>query len=87
MHYVYLIRSERYPKQQYVRLTRNVKQRLLDHNQGRSPHTAKLCPWILVAYFVITTATQCDIFISGHADQIRDFGSRQLRLPRGQEPH
>ena len=54
MHYVYLLKSERYPKQQYVGLTRDLKQRLLDHNRGQSPHTAKFYPWVLVAYFAFS---------------------------------
>jgi predicted GIY-YIG superfamily endonuclease len=51
MHYVYLLKSEPYPKQQYVGLTRDLRKRLRDHNHGHSPHTSKFCPWILVAYF------------------------------------
>jgi putative endonuclease len=51
MHYVYLLRSESYPNQQYIGSTQNLRQRFLEHNSGRSPHTAKFCPWLLVAYF------------------------------------
>ena len=51
MHYVYLLRSESNPKQPYVGFTRDLRQRMQDHNEGRSPHTKKFRPWILVAYF------------------------------------
>jgi predicted GIY-YIG superfamily endonuclease len=51
MYYVYLLQSEQHPKQQYVGQTRDLRQRLKEHNEGRSPHTAKFYPWILVAYF------------------------------------
>jgi putative endonuclease len=51
MHYVYLLKSESHPKQPYVGSTGDLRQRLKDHNEGRSPHTAKFRPWILVAYF------------------------------------
>ena len=51
MYYVYLLRSESYPRQSYVGLTSNLKERIKEHNEGRSPHTAKFRPWILVAYF------------------------------------
>jgi predicted GIY-YIG superfamily endonuclease len=51
MHYVYLLKSETHPKQPYVGATRDLRQRLKDHNEGRSPHTAKFRPWLLVAYF------------------------------------
>src|SRR5260370_40517045 len=44
MHYLYLLRSESYPKQPYVGLTRDFRKRLIGHNSGRSPHTAKFCP-------------------------------------------
>jgi putative endonuclease len=51
MYYVYLLRSESHPKQPYVGLTRDLIQRMKDHSEGRSPHTKKFRPWILVAYF------------------------------------
>jgi len=51
MHYVYLLQSQSNPRQQYIGLTRDLRQRLKGHNEGRSPHTAKFYPWILVAYF------------------------------------
>jgi len=47
----YLLKSESYPRQPYVGSTSNLKQRLKEHNEGRSPHTAKFRPWVLVAYF------------------------------------
>ncbi len=49
MHYVYL--SESHPDEQYVGCTTDLKQRLLRHNRGHSPHTAKFAPWQLVTYF------------------------------------
>ena len=51
MQYVYLLRSKSNPKEQYVGCTTDLKQRILDHNHGHSPHTAKFTPWELVAYF------------------------------------
>lgn len=50
MHYAYLLRSESHPNQQYIGSTQNLKQRILAHNRGCSPHTSKFCPWLLVAY-------------------------------------
>jgi tRNA U34 5-carboxymethylaminomethyl modifying GTPase MnmE/TrmE len=35
--------------QPYVGLTRDLRQRLRDHNEGRSQHTAKFRPWIPIA--------------------------------------
>jgi len=51
MYYVYLLQSESNPKQVYVASTRDLRQRLRQHNEGRSPHTAKFPPWTLLAYF------------------------------------
>jgi putative endonuclease len=51
MYYVYLLKSESHPSEQYVGLTRDLRRRLSYHNCGRSPHTAKFCPWFLIAYF------------------------------------
>ena len=36
MHYVYLLKSERYPKQQYIGLTSDLRKRLLEHNNAKS---------------------------------------------------
>jgi putative endonuclease len=51
MHYVYLLKSETHPRKQYIGSTRDLRGRLKAHNEGRSPHTAKFRPWLLVAYF------------------------------------
>jgi predicted GIY-YIG superfamily endonuclease len=48
---VYLLQSEQHPQQQYVGQTRDLRQRLKEHNEGRSPHAAKFYPWILVTHF------------------------------------
>jgi predicted GIY-YIG superfamily endonuclease len=48
--YVYVITSAHFRQQHYVGVTDDLKQRLADHNAGRSPHTAKFKPWHLVAY-------------------------------------
>lgn len=50
MVYVYLIESVHQRQQHYVGFTENMKQRLADHNDGKSPHTRKFKPWNLVAY-------------------------------------
>ncbi len=48
--FVYLIRSISNPSRHYVGLTWDVSSRLLSHNQGQSPHTARHRPWRLVVY-------------------------------------
>lgn len=50
MIYVYLIESVHQRQKHYVGITHDLKQRLADHNEGKSPHTGKFKPWHLVAY-------------------------------------
>ncbi|MBM3514296.1 MAG: GIY-YIG nuclease family protein [Alphaproteobacteria bacterium] len=50
MWYVYIIRSETDPDQEYTSATANLKKRIADHNFGRSLHTSKFRPWSLIWY-------------------------------------
>ena len=50
MHYVYLIRSVSFPDKTYIGFSEDLKQRLTDHNAGKSIHTSKYAPWELVSY-------------------------------------
>jgi putative endonuclease len=50
MWYVYIIRSINFPDQEYTGASEEPKQRLADHNAGRSTHAAKFKPWKLVWY-------------------------------------
>jgi predicted GIY-YIG superfamily endonuclease len=50
MHYVYLIQSENERGQHYVGQTRDLKTRMVEHNAGKSTHTARYRPWNLVCY-------------------------------------
>ena len=54
MHYVYLIRSIKYPQQIYIGLTDNPQARLKKHNEGGFPHTAKFKPWVLQTYLAFS---------------------------------
>ena len=62
MHYAYLLRSKSHPSEQYVGATNDLKKRLLDHNRGDSPHTAKFIPWELVAYFAFQEKAKATAF-------------------------
>ena len=55
MFYVYLIKSIRYPEQRYVGMTDDLRQRLKDHNAGRSLHTSKYKPWVLINYIAFSS--------------------------------
>lgn len=73
MHYVYLLESEAFTGQRYIGLTTDLKQRLADHNAGKSPHTSKYMPWRLVTYVAFSDAEKARAFErylksgSGHA--------------------
>ena len=50
MYYVYLIRSISFPDKTYTGYSEDLKQRMVDHNAGKSTHTSKYVPWELVSY-------------------------------------
>ncbi len=54
MKYIYLIQSISHLDQRYVGITSNIKKRLQAHNEGRSPHTLKYKPWIIVTYIAFS---------------------------------
>ncbi len=47
-HYVYILRNQ--SGHQYVGLTENVENRLIKHNEGGVPSTAKYRPWTIVNF-------------------------------------
>ncbi len=79
MHYVYLLQSERFPDQRYIGVTSDLKQRIPDHNAGKSPHTSKFAPWRLVTYVAFSDKHKAETFErylksgSGHAFAKRRF--------------
>jgi predicted GIY-YIG superfamily endonuclease len=69
MYYVYLLKSGSFPRQLYVGSTSNLKQRIKKYNDGRSLHTAKFGPWILVAYLAFRAQKD-----SNHIREISEVG-------------
>ncbi|HKY19501.1 MAG TPA: GIY-YIG nuclease family protein [Rhizomicrobium sp.] len=73
MHYVYLLQSEAIENQRYIGVTSDLKQRLSQHNAGKSPHTSKCLPWTLVTYIAFSDLQKAEAFEhylksgSGHA--------------------
>jgi predicted GIY-YIG superfamily endonuclease len=73
MRYVYLLESEAFEGQRYVGVTSDLRQRLLDHNAGKSPYTSKYGPWKLVTYVAFSNEQKAEGFErylksgSGHA--------------------
>jgi predicted GIY-YIG superfamily endonuclease len=79
LYYVYLIESFSAQGERYVGITADLKQRLQEHNAGKSSHTSKFRPWELTAYIAFTDRAKADAFErylksgSGHA-----FASKHL---------
>ena len=73
MRYVYLLQSEADIGQRYVGVTSDLRQRLGEHNAGKSPHTSKYVPWKLVTYVAFSDEGKAETFErylksgSGHA--------------------
>ncbi len=72
-HYVYLIERLSAQAERYVGMTTDLKQRLREHDQGKSSHTAKFRPWKLITYVAFTDRAKAEAFErylksgSGHA--------------------
>jgi putative endonuclease len=77
--YVYLLESGTSRGQRYVGITSDLRQRLVDHNAGKSAHTSKYTPWRLVTYVAFSDKQKAEAFErylksgSGHA-----FARRRL---------
>jgi putative endonuclease len=73
VYYVYLIESLSAHGERYVGMTTDLKQRLREHNQGKSSHTTKFSPWKLTTYIGFTDRGKAEAFErylksgSGHA--------------------
>ena len=50
MYYTYIIKSVSHSSQSHIGFTSNLKQRLIDHNSGKSPHANKFKPGQLDFY-------------------------------------
>ena len=73
MRYVYLAQSESFLDRRGVGIISNLKQRLVGHNAGKSPHTSKYVSWKLVTCIVFSDNQEAETFErylksgSGHA--------------------
>lgn len=62
MHYVYILQSEQDTSQLYYGQTTDLKKRLMAHNAGQSPHTARYKPWIIVWYGAFSSEEKAAAF-------------------------
>jgi putative endonuclease len=78
MHHVYLLESVN-ERRRYIGRTTDLKRRLLEHNEGRSPHTAKHRPWNLVSYHAFAgekLAVEFELYLKSGSG--RAFARRHL---------
>ena len=81
MYYTYIIRSLKETDQVYIGATSDLKQRLRDHNNGHSAHTAKYAPWAIECYVAFPQkqiAYDFEIYLKSHAG--RAFAAKRLRV-------
>jgi predicted GIY-YIG superfamily endonuclease len=86
MWYVYIIRSVSWAGQEYTGATSDLKQRLRDHNAGRSKHTSRYAPWQLAWYCGFhdkSQALEFEKYLKSHSG--RAFASKRL-TPRTAVP-
>ena len=79
MWYVYVIRSNDFPGQEYTGATTDLKARLADHNAGRSSHTSKFAPWTLIWYCAFPDklrALEFERYLKSHSG--RAFAKKRL---------
>lgn len=79
MWYVYIIRSVSFPNQEYSGASADLRQRIADHNAGKSKHTAKFVPWELVWYSAFPDkyrALQFEKYLKSHSG--RAFARKRL---------
>ena len=79
MWYVYIIRSIRFPDQEYTGASEHLKERIAEHNAGRSMHTAKFKPWKLVWYCAFSDkykALAFEKYLKSHSG--RAFAKKRL---------
>jgi putative endonuclease len=78
-HYVYLLVNESRPTRHDVGLTRNLTERLLAHNAGQVPHTAKYRPWhidVAISFRDRDRAASFERYLKSHSG--RAFASKHF---------
>jgi putative endonuclease len=77
--YVYILESVNNSEIKYYGFTENLRQRLQEHNSGKSSHTFKNRPWRIKTAIAFTNMTQAlafEKYIKSHSG--RAFASKHL---------
>lgn len=83
MWYVYIMRSVASPRHEYTGATADLKQRIADHNAGKSSHTSKYAPWELLWYCAFRdklSALQFEKYLKSHSGTA--FAKKRLVRPK-----
>jgi putative endonuclease len=78
-YYVYILVSEADETIHYTGITRNLRERLRDHNRGACPHSSKHRPWRLetaIAFRSEIKAHQFERYLKSGSG--REFGRRHF---------
>jgi putative endonuclease len=62
MTYVYILQSLEHLGRYYVGVTADLRSRLVKHNAGEVPHTAKYAPWTVKTYIAFSDKKQAHEF-------------------------
>ena len=62
MIYVYILKSLADSDRYYVGVTADLRSRLIRHNAGQVPHTAKYAPWTVKTYVAFSDKSQAFAF-------------------------
>jgi putative endonuclease len=84
MNYVYIIRSLSEPSQTYSGVTADLKQRIADHNAGKSTHTSKYVPWEIEFYAAFPekqVAYEFERYLKSHSGRAF-MNKRLMRSPK-----
>jgi putative endonuclease len=70
-YYVYILKSQKDPKQFYIGYTTNLENRMEDHaNPKATAYTHRYAPWELETHIVfkdMELAKQCEIYLKSHS--------------------
>jgi predicted GIY-YIG superfamily endonuclease len=79
MWYVYIIRSQAASDQDYTGVTSDLRRRIAEHNAGKSAHTSKFMPSVLMWYAAFpdkSAALDFEKYLKSHSG--RAFAKKRL---------
>ena len=84
MYYVYLIESISAQGERYLGMTTDLKERLQEHNAGKSSHISKFKPWKLTTYIHLMTEPRQKLsnaisnLVQGSLSLVSEYGNSVL---------